>query len=34
MELSLEGMEMNFEDIKPLLISALDKVKKNRFNVI
>ena len=26
---SLEGMEMNFEDIKPLLISALDKVKKN-----
>lgn len=34
MELSLEGMELNFEDIKPLLISALDKVKKNRFNVI
>ena len=34
MELSLEGMEMNFEDIKPLLLSALDKVKKNRFNVI
>lgn len=34
MELSLEGMEMNFEDIKPPLISALDKVKKNRFNVI
>lgn len=34
MELSLEGMEMNFEDIKPLLISALDSVKKNRFNVI
>ncbi len=34
MELSLEGMELNFEDIKPLLVSALDKVKKNRFNVI
>lgn len=34
MELSLEGMEMNFEDIKPMLISALDKVRKNRFNVI
>ncbi|MBO6218929.1 MAG: hypothetical protein J6N81_05090 [Treponema sp.] len=34
MELSLEGMELNFEDIKPLLLSALDKVKKNRFNVI
>ena len=34
MELSLEGMEMNFDDIKPPLLSALDKVKKNRFNVI
>ena len=34
MELSLEGMELNFEDIKPLLISALNKVKQNRFNVI
>lgn len=34
MELSLEGMELNFEDIKPLLISALDKVKRNRFNII
>ncbi|MCR4821724.1 MAG: hypothetical protein K5873_02495 [Treponema sp.] len=34
MELSLEGMELNFEDIKPLLLSALEKVKKNRFNVI
>ena len=34
MELSLEGMELNFEDIKPLLLSALDKIKKNRFNVI
>ena len=34
MELSLEGMEMNFEDIKPLLLSALDRVKQNRFNVI
>ena len=34
MELSLEGMEMNFEDIRPLLLAALEKVKKNRFNVI
>ena len=34
MQLSLEGMEMNFDDIKPLLLSALNKVKQNRFNVI
>ena len=34
MELSLEGMELNFEDIKPPLISALDRIRKNRFNVI
>lgn len=34
MKLSLEGMVSNFEDIKPLLISAVNRIKKNRFNVI
>ncbi len=34
MTLSLEGMDSNFEDIKPLLISAADSLKKKRFNVI
>ncbi|MBQ0051841.1 MAG: hypothetical protein KBT11_07245 [Treponema sp.] len=34
MQLSLEGMEANFEEIRPLIASALDKLRKNRFNVI
>ncbi len=34
MSLSLDGMDSNFEDIKPLLISAADSLRKKRFNVI
>lgn len=34
MQLSLEGMEENFEEIKPMISSAMFNVRKKRFNVI
>lgn len=34
MQISIEGMEMNFEDLKPIILSELEKVRKSRFNVI
>lgn len=34
MQLSLDGMEANFEEIKPMIASAMNKLRKKRFNFI
>lgn len=34
MQLSVEGMEENFEEIKPMISAAMHNVRKKRFNVI
>ncbi len=34
MRLSLEGMEFNFEDIRPILLDAYEKIARARFTVV
>lgn len=34
MEASLEGMEFNFEDIRPILLDAYEEIKRGRFTVV
>lgn len=34
MQLSVEGMEENFQEIKPMILAAMRNVRKKRFNVI
>ena len=34
MELSLEGMEFNFDEIRPILETAYEQIKRERFTVV